>query len=144
MSQHCVYLPLSSLLALFVAGLVGCSGPAGLHQDATEYPTWPALEKFRGQELMMPIGTSIGRGDWDAVRALVVEDGFRAAVEEFTSTPIPQRWATPERMAAKDKTAADLKALIEAAEQKKSPKELESLWNAQSQSMSKVTKAAGT
>jgi len=136
MSQHCVCLPFSTLLALVVSGLVGCSDPASLHQHDAEYPTWPALEKLRGEELMMPIATSAEMGDWNEVRSLVVADGFKAAVEEFASAPAPGRWA--ERAAAKDKAAADLKALIEAAEQNKSPKELESLWDAHTQSMREV------
>jgi len=143
MTQHCAYLPCSTLLALLVTGLVGCSKPTGSDQYDYEVPTWPALEKLTDEELMMPIGMSADHGDWDAVRSLVVADGFKAAVEEFASTPVPRQWATPERTAAKDKAAAGLRALIEAAEKGESPKELEALWAAYSQSISKVADAVG-
>lgn len=140
MSQHPSRFNFSAMLVLLVTGLAGCFGPAPSEQFEYSAPTWPALEKLTAEELMMPVGMSADAGNWDAVQSLVVADDFKAAVEEFASTPVPGEWATPERTAAKDKAAENLKALIEAAEQKKSPQELKPLWDAYSQS---IEEAAG-
>ena len=143
MSQYGVRISFLALVALLPAGLVGCSGSGAVHQASAEYPTWPALERFRDDELMMPIAMSADHGNWEQFRSLVVADNYRAAVEEFASTPVPGRWATPERTAAKDKAVAGMKALIEAAAQKKPAAELETLWRTLGQDMGEVTKATG-
>lgn len=143
MSQHPSRFNFSAMLVLLVTGLLGCFGPAPSEQFEYSAPTWPALEKLTSEELMMPIGMSADAGNWDAVGSLVVAEDFKVAVEEFASTPVPGEWATPERTAAKDKAAENLKALIEAAEQKKPPKELKSLWEAYSQNIQEAAKPVG-
>jgi hypothetical protein len=132
---------MTAVVMLLAFASVGCSGAAGVHHANAEYPTWPAVEKFCSEELT-PIAMTADFGDWEKFRALVIAADYRAAVEEFAATPVPTKWATPERTAAKDKAAADMKALIEAAESKKPPKELESLWKAACQSLGELTKAA--
>jgi hypothetical protein len=126
---------------LMALASVGCSGAGGVHHANADYPTWPAVDRFRSDELT-PIAMTADSGDWKTFQSLVVAADYRSAVEEFAATPVPRKWATSERTAAKDKAAADMKALIEAAEAKKPPKELESLWKAVCQSLGEVNKAA--
>jgi hypothetical protein len=126
---------------LMALASVGCSGAGGVHHANADYPTWPAVDRFRSDELT-PIAMTADSGDWKTFQSLVVAADYRSAVEEFAATPVPRKWATSERTAAKDKAAADMKVLIEAAEAKKPPKELESLWKAVCQSLGEVNKAA--
>jgi hypothetical protein len=132
---------MTAVVMLMALASFGCSGSAGVHRANADYPRWPAVEKFSSEELT-PIAMTADFGDWKKFQTLVIAADYRAAVEEFTATPVPTKWATPERTAAKDKAAADMKALIEAAEAKKPPKELESLWKAVCQSLGELTKAA--
>ena len=132
---------MTAVVMLLAFASVGCSGNAGVHHANAEYPTWPAVERFRSEELM-PIAMTADFGDWKKFRTLVIAADYRKAVEEFAATPVPTKWATPERTAVKDKAAADMKALIEAAEANKPPKEIESLWKAVCQSLGELTKAA--
>jgi hypothetical protein len=131
---------MTAVVMLLAFATVGCSGTAGVHHSNAEYPTWPAVDRFRSEELT-PVAMTADFGDWKKFRTLVIAADYRAAVEEFAATPVPKKWATSERMAAKDKAAADMKALIEAAEAKKPPEELESLWKAVCQSLGELNKA---
>lgn len=130
---------MTAVVMLMAFTTVGCSGAAGVHHANAEYPTWPAVERFRSDELT-PIAMTADFGDWKKFRTLVIAADYRKAVEEFAATPVPKKWETSERTAAKDKAAADMKALIEAAEAKKPPKELESLWKAVCQSLGELNK----
>jgi len=131
---------MTAVVMLMAFATVGCSGAAGVHHANAEYPTWPAVDRFRSDELT-PIAMTADFGDWKKFRTLVIAADYRAAVEEFAATPVPKKWATPERTAAKDKAAADMKALIEAAEANKPPQEIESLWKAVCQSLGELNKA---
>ena len=132
---------LTAVVMLMALASVGCSGAGRVHHANADYPTWPAVDRFRSDELT-PIAMTADFGDWKKFRTLVIAADYRKAVEEFTATPVPTKWATPDRTAAKDKAAADMKALIEAAEAKKPPQDLESLWKAVCQSLGELTKAA--
>lgn len=131
---------MTAVVILVALASVGCSGAGGVHQSNAEYAAWPAVDRLRSDEFM-PIAMTADSGDWKTFQSLVIAADYRAAVDEFAATPVPKKWATSERTAAKDKAAADMKALIEAAEAKKPPKELESLWKAVCQSLGELNKA---
>ena len=129
---------------LVVVLVAGCGDPAAKLQSKTiEIPSWGALDKLRSEEVMRPVENPAANNDWAGVKAGLVSDAFKAAVEEFASAPIPSKFATEQRKAAKEEAAKKFQALIEAAGKNAPDAEIKAGYEAAMSAFQEVGKADG-
>jgi hypothetical protein len=112
------------LLALVVVGC-GSSQEADLRQGSSPDPaTWPGLQAITDQALLQPIVMGAGMGDFAGVKQAASDPKFQEAATKFETDPIPGKFKTPEREAAKTEAVKHVKALIEGAKGTASDEEL--------------------
>jgi hypothetical protein len=105
---------------LLVGGLIvvsGCSNNAAQREMSkpTESPTWDALKGLQTPEGMMGISLNTSMGNPEGVRTHVQTPKFQELASKFGSEPIPEKFKTPEREAAKAELDKHFKALIDGA-----------------------------
>jgi len=100
------------ILALFV----GCNRTKARLSKPPDFPEtahWPALDDLsmsrNGIEKLI---RSVAIGSYPAVRGYLTSDEFRQMVANFENEPIPKKYATPEREAAKARAVEILRKLI--------------------------------
>jgi hypothetical protein len=104
------------MLAACLFAFVGCgnSEQAKLSKP-TESPTWDALKGLQTAEGMMGISLNVSMGNLQGVRDHVQTPKFQELVTKFAAEPIPAKFKTPEREAAKAELDKHFQALIEGA-----------------------------
>ena len=103
----------NTLCFLLLAAAVGCSGTGATPQTELKSPQWPELDKL-SSESVRAMGMGAEMGDWNAVKTEAASAEFKAAVDAFVSTAVPEEFATDARKQAKDDAAKKFQALVEA------------------------------
>jgi len=102
------------LCLLLLAAMVGCSGSGAAPQKELKYPQWEAMDKLSSDDVReIVIGAQ--EGNWQAVKKGAASPEFKAAVDAFDSTAVPEEFATDARKQLKEEAVQKFRALIEAA-----------------------------
>lgn len=101
-----------SVMVLLLSGC-GNSQQAELSKDPG-IPTWDGLKVMTGQDVLMPMVMGAQR-DIAALKTHVQTPKFQEALTKFEQEPIPAKYATPEREAARTEAIKHFKELIEGA-----------------------------
>ncbi len=103
----------SLCLLILLAATFGCSGSGAPTQTVFKPPQWPALDKLSSDDVRSMV-MSAEMGDWDSVKREVSTPEFKAAVDAFASTEVPEEFATDARKQAKEDAAKKFQALVAA------------------------------
>lgn len=124
----------NTLCLLLLAAAVGCSGTGATPQTELKPPQWPELDALSSDGVRsMVMGAEMG--DWNAVKKEAASPAFKAAVDAFAATDVPEEFATDARKQAKDDAAKKFQALVEAGSGKGS---IEETYKAAQQSLAAV------
>ena len=105
-----------ALLALMVCVAAGCETAAQKElSKGPDVPDYDGLRALNNQELLQPILMGAGMGNIAAVKQQAAKPEFVEAFEKFEKEPIPSKYSTPEREAARTDAIKHFKALIEGA-----------------------------
>ncbi|MFT4556567.1 MAG: hypothetical protein ACI93T_001553 [Porticoccaceae bacterium] len=103
----------NTLCLLFLAAVVGCSGTGATPQTELKPPQWAELDALSSESVRsMMMGAEMG--DWNSVKTEAASPEFKAMVDAFASTDVPEEFATDARKQAKDDAAQKFQALVEA------------------------------
>ncbi len=97
---------------IFLA-LAGCNGGPAEQNAAPEVPTWDGLKALNQESVMKPLMMPAQMGNAAAVKQHVDRPEFKEAFAKFESDPIPSKFKTAEREAARDEVIKSIKALID-------------------------------
>ncbi|HEY3963603.1 MAG TPA: hypothetical protein VGM05_03535 [Planctomycetaceae bacterium] len=111
-----------SVLVLVAAGC-GNNQEAELSKGP-DIPTWPGLAALKQEDMLRPIVMGAGRGNLAIVKEQVLTPRFQEAFGKFEAEPIPSKYATPARTAAREEVIKNFKALIEGAKSGASDEDL--------------------
>jgi hypothetical protein len=112
----------NTLCFLLLAAAVGCSGTGATPQTEVKSPQWPELDALSSESVRsMVMGAEMG--DWNAVKKEAASPEYKAMVDAFASTDVPEEFATDARKQAKDDAAKKFQALVEAGSGKGSIEE---------------------
>lgn len=119
-------LGLSALVvALVVAGCDGTASQKSRLEGQQQAPTWPALQAFNGESGLPVVGMGMERQGPKAGKQAAATPQFKGLLDAFEKEPIPSKWATAAREAAKKDVVDSLRKLAEAG----SDDEIKSLWD---------------
>jgi hypothetical protein len=102
------------LCLLFLAAMFGCSSGGAPPQTELKYPQWEAMDKLSSDDVR-EIVMGAEAGDWQTVKKAASSPDFKAAVDAFASTDVPEEFATDARKQLKEDAVKKFRALIEAA-----------------------------
>ncbi|NQV26618.1 MAG: hypothetical protein HQ518_19860 [Rhodopirellula sp.] len=103
----------NTLCFVLLAMAVGCSGGGATPQTELKSPQWPELDKLSSEDMRsMLMGAEMG--DWNTVKREVSKPEFKATVDAFASTDVPEEFATDARKQAKDDAAKKFQDLVAA------------------------------
>jgi hypothetical protein len=103
----------NTLCFLLLAAVIGCSGSGATPQTELKPPQWAELDALSSESVRsMMMGAEMG--DWNAVKTEAASAEFKAMVDAFASTDVPEEFATDARKRAKDDAAKKFQALVEA------------------------------
>jgi len=126
---------LLALLALIVAGCdPGTS--ARKKMEGAEAPTWPALQAMTGQGGMMTVGMSLQVEGPQGAQKAAAAPAFNQLLDNLEKEPIPSKFSTPERNAAKKAYVENLRAIAKGG----SDDEIKALWEKARESMAAMTR----
>ena len=111
-------LSLPICFAAAVLSLAGCdnSETVALQKGSgPEIITWDSLKTIQSRDIMMGVAMNSGMGNFDGLKKHVQEPKFVDAVTAFENEPIPSKYATPDREAARTELINNLQGLIEDA-----------------------------
>jgi hypothetical protein len=122
-----------SLLALLALVVAGCTpgGAARKQMEGTEAPDWPALNAMNGDGGIMTVGMGMDMEGPNAAKEAAAAPTFKQLLDDFDKTPIPRKWSTSAREAAKKDFVESLRKLAEAG----SDDEIKELWEKAKASM---------
>ncbi|MBL7044951.1 MAG: hypothetical protein ISR77_40365 [Pirellulaceae bacterium] len=110
------------LLAFVLLMLAGCGNPAAKMQSQ-ETPNWPALDALQ-QDAIIGIGMGMDMGGPKEAQRATSTPAFKKVVDDFANAPIPSKFATSEREAAKTQLVENLRKFSQGG----SDDELKALW----------------
>jgi hypothetical protein len=122
-----------SLLALLALVVVGCTpgGDARKQMEGTEAPVWPALMAMNDDGGLMTVGMAMDMDGPNAAKEAAAAPQFKQLLEDLEKEPIPGKFSTPAREAAKTDFVESLRKLAEAG----SDDEIKELWEKATASM---------
>ncbi len=122
-----------SLLALLALVVAGCTpgGTTKKQMEGTEAPDWPALAAMNGDGGLMTIGMGMDMDGPNAAKEAAAAPQFKQLLDDLEKTPIPGKWSTSAREAAKKDFVESLRKLAGAG----SDDEIKELWEKATASM---------
>lgn len=106
--------------------------------DGPTVVTWDALAALQAPEVMMGVGMNAEMGNFEGLKAHVKDPKFVDTVAAFEKEPIPSKYSSPEREAARKELIDHLNGLIEAAKSNAPGEQLKAKADAVKTSLRKV------
>jgi hypothetical protein len=129
-----------AVLAVIVLTLAGCtSSSEKVLQGTAEVPTWASLAELTDEPLRQ-VSKPASVGNWTAVKSTLARDSsFANALDKFEKEPIPRKFSTPAREAARTDLINHFKALIEGVKSGAAPTELKEHFDAGQKALGTLT-----
>lgn len=110
---------------LIVAGaLAGCGAPPNPPQVDSDIPDYPALQDLFSVQNWGPVEGNASTGKWPKAKEALQNPALAEAFAAFEKEPIPSKFSTPEREAARKEIIKAIKAAIDGAKSGASDAEL--------------------
>jgi hypothetical protein len=111
-----------ALLVLLLIVSAGCGNPAE-KLGGQEAPRWPALEALQ-QDAIVGVGMELDMAGPQQAKRSAALPHVAKIIDDFANEPIPGKFATPEREAAKKELVESYRKFIEGG----SDDQLKELW----------------
>jgi hypothetical protein len=95
--------------------LAGCNSGNPELTRMPDIPTWDGLTALNQEDIMKPLVMGAQMGSDDSVKTHAASPKFQEAFAKFEKEPIPSKYSTPEREAARNEVIKNLKAVIDGA-----------------------------
>jgi hypothetical protein len=129
--------------SMMVLALVGCDNSQQKELGkAPETPTWDALTGLTRRDVLKPIALNASTGNIAGLKEHATSPVFQEAFAKFEKEPIPGKYSTPEREAARTELIKQFKTLIDGAKSGASDADLKAAATAGNSALQKMTATA--